>query len=286
MKNQTKKIITDYAGELYKIRYSSHKEFDSKLLKKLQWEIHQQKKASGNFISEKIMFELSTSRNQNLITKDEQLMLSKKTVAFFGMSVGSHAVTAWMMTSRGFSSVKIIDPDTIDATNLNRLKFGWSSVGQYKVDIVKKELSDINPKAKIISQKKSSALIIKTLVNNQPKVDAIVDEIDDFEAKIQLRRQAKRLRIPLVSAADIGDNIMIDIERYDLNKNYPMFGGCLPDVEKINFKKLNETEKKQLIIKLVGFKHNSKRMVASLSAIGKTIPTWPQLGPTAMMAER
>ena len=122
------------------------------------------------------------------------------------------------------------------------------------------------------------------LFDGKPPLDAVVDEIDDFEGKILLRKLARERGIPLISAADVGDNIMIDIERYDVDKDYPFFHDRIKGVGDINFKKLSEQEKKKLIIKLIGFEKNSERMIDSIFDIGVSIPTWPQLGTSAIMA--
>ena len=90
--------------------------------------------------------------------------------------------------------------------------------------------------------------------------------------------------MPLVSAADVGDNVMIDIERYDIDGNYPFFHGRVDNIESINFEELSPDDKKKLIIKLVGFEHNSERMIDSLFSIGGSTVSWPQLGSTASIA--
>src|SRR5579859_3741105 len=51
---------------------------------------------------------LATVRNRNLITQEEQEVLRKTVVGFFGMSVGSHAALTWMMGSRA-DVMKIMD---------------------------------------------------------------------------------------------------------------------------------------------------------------------------------
>lgn len=241
------------------------------------------KKALPFPLSKKAAFDLTTARNRNLINSEQQLLLSTTPVAFFGMSVGSHAALTWMMQSRT-NVIKIVDPDTIDATNLNRLRFGWSQIGKLKVNAVAELLQDINPFARIIISPKTDPATTENIISKDPPVLAIVDEIDSFEAKIRLRQLAKKYRIPLVSAADIGDNIALDIERYDLSPQPEFFLGRVSGIDKINFSGLSDSEKKKLIIRLVGFEHNSVALLDSLLAIGGSVPTWPQLGATATIS--
>lgn len=233
-------------------------------------------------LTEKASFELTTARNRNLISAGEQQKLKDTVVVVFGLSVGSHAAVTWMMQSRA-DVIKIIDPDTVDVTNLNRLRTGWKSVGRFKVDIVKEELLSINPFASVISFKNKQPEI-EQIIDSAPGAHIIVDEIDDFEAKINLRKIAKKRKIPLISAADVGDNVIVDIERYDLDPSLVPFLGRVGNVDRINFASLTDRQKKVLIIKLVGLEHNCEKMLDSLFAIGASIVTWPQLGATAAIS--
>ncbi|MCX8008926.1 MAG: ThiF family adenylyltransferase [Patescibacteria group bacterium] len=230
--------------------------------------------------NEELLTALSTMRNRNLITADEQKKLQNVVVGCFGLSVGSHAIITWMMESRA-KRVKILDPDTISPSNLNRLRFGWSAVGRKKVDVVKESLLEINPFVDSLAFSNSREM---TAMFDHPSVDCIVDAIDSIEGKIFLRKIAKEKHIPLISAADVGDNVILDIERYDKQPFPKAFLGRITEEEIENIHKISPTEKKKLIIKLVGFEDNSEQLLSSLIAIGKTLPTWPQLGATATIA--
>lgn len=272
-------IINSLARELWKIRHPGQPitadppspESDS------------QKYPRTQGLSPDLCFELTTSRNQNLISPDEQNILRRSPVVFFGMSVGSHAALTWMMESRA-DDIRIVDPDTIDATNLNRLRFGWSDVGKTKVSVVSRLLKNINPHAHVAALTKTDAKNLEKLFTTPSPPVAIVDEIDDIGGKVLLRQLAKKYRLPLISAADIGDNIALDVERYDQDPPPEMFLGRVPEISGINIETLTSQKKIQLIIKLVGLEKNSSRMMESLLSVGKTISTWPQLGATATIS--
>lgn len=272
MFNQKQKKLI--ASDLFEVAI-----FQEKAVKYLE------KLASGDD-SQKIYLEvclyLSTVRNLFLIENDEQEKLSNTVVAFFGMSVGSHAATTFMMQVKP-KKIKIADPDYISATNLNRLKLGVDTILKDKVSEVKKELYKLNPLSEVETLK--SALLsdmadfcIKT------KTDVIVDAVDDLPSKLKLRQLAKKLRIPLIMATDVGENIFIDIERHDLKTDIPFFHGAVKNIENIDLLNLNIKKKKQLILRILGFKDHSLRMLYSMSMIGKKISTWPQLGSTATIA--
>lgn len=224
-----------------------------------------------------------TDRNRNLITLDQQQILSDAVVAFFGMSVGSHAAVTWQMQSRAHS-VKIADHDTVEESNLNRLRCGTQCIGRRKVDVVLEEMVAMNPYCNVIAQYDTSQQAMRELISGDPQVNVIVDEIDSISDKIHLRKLAREYRLPLISAADVGDNVMIDIERHDADGDYPFFHGIVPNMDVIDLSKLNEIEKKKMIIQIIGFDHNSEDLLQSLLDIGKTLSTWPQLGATATIS--
>ena len=117
------------------------------------------------------------------------------------------------MQSRA-NAVKISDPDTVDWTNLNRLRFGVQTVGQPKVAIVRAELEAINPYTKVHNTQKLTRTLSRALFN-RPALNLVVDAIDDLPSKLLLRQLAREHQIPLLSAVDVGDNIFLDVERYD-----------------------------------------------------------------------
>jgi len=235
-------------------------------------------------VSLDVLEALSTVRNKNILTSAQQKKLRNTTVAFFGLSVGSHAALTWVMQARPVD-VKLSDPDKISASNLNRLRFGWDTVGKLKVEVVKDLMINMNPEINVLTLTSTKINDVLKCLSRRPKVDAIVDEIDSLDGKIILRKFAKSHNIPLLSATDVGDNILLDIERYDLiPQPEPFLGKLNIDMDNIDVSELSPSDKRRLIIKLVGFEYNSKAMLGSLRVIGKKTLTWPQLGATATIA--
>lgn len=236
-----------------------------------------------NTLFQNSSFDLSTSRNRNLIQYQQQTLLKSKVVGFFGMSVGSHAALTWMMESRA-DVIKIIDPDIIMPTNLNRLRFGWNTIGKFKVDIVRQELKKINPKVRTMISKKTDTRSVEKIFNDEKKLDLVVDEIDNISDKLLLRKLAEKYRIPLISATDVGENVLLDVEDYSSFPQPDYFLGRIPNIHRLELNKITALEKRKLAISYVGLEHNSEAMLASLTQIGKTIVTWPQLGATATIS--
>jgi len=232
---------------------------------------------------EKLQFKLSTIRNRNLITAEQQKVLSEKVIGFFGMSVGSHAALTWGMLSR-CNNIKIIDPDTVSPSNLNRLRFGWKDVGREKVKVVEEQLRSMNPSIHVQSYNLSEGIETSEIFDGHPALSCVVDEIDDIKEKVVLRQLAKKRKIPVISATDVGDNVFLDIERYDLDPDLELFMGRARGIESMKLDDLTPMQRMKLIVQIVGLEQNSLQMLESLISIGKTLPTWPQLGSTATMA--
>lgn len=260
--------------------------FDDSALSALETIARSQSKKKDKLqliIPKEAFFVLSTTRNRNLITYTQQLKLRKTVVGFFGLSVGSHSAVTWMMISRA-DAIKIIDPDKISPTNLNRLRVGWDQIGKLKINVVEEELKKINPDLAITSTNKTDIASMKQLFLKNPKINIIVDSIDEMDGKVFLRKMAREHKIPLVSAADVGDMVVLDIERYDQIPQPELFLGRIPNIENIDFSTLSDLEKKKIIVKLVGLEKNNEELLDSLLQIGSSLATWPQLGSTATLA--
>jgi hypothetical protein len=118
-------------------------------------------------------------------------------------------------------------------------------------------------------------------------IDIVIDEMDSLDMKVLLREKAKQQKLPVIMSADDGDDALIDIERYDLNPNMEIFGGLIPQniIDKIKNGNLPRAEVGMLIGKyFVGPEHIPLRMYESLAEVGKSLPSWPQLGGAAALS--
>lgn len=231
---------------------------------------------------------LRASRNRNLITENErQVLFDNKTIVIAGLSVGSNVVDSLLMQGIG-SRYVLVDMDVLSPTNLNRIRASFDQIGIHKVDLVAKKISELNPYLKQIHYKNGlNKENLSEIINNYSP-DVIVDEMDSLIMKVLLREKAKESSIPVVMATDNGDNIILDIERYDLDKSLPILHGLLPEnlIEDILYgKKLSRSELGKIIGKyFVNLQKVPLRMLESLTQVGRTIPSWPQLGGAAVLS--
>jgi hypothetical protein len=85
-------------------------------------------------------------------------------------------------------------------------------------------------------------------------------------------------------ATDNGDGIIFDTERFDLNKDLMLFNGAAGNLTLEEFQKFPPQELPKLATKLAGPGVVAPRMLQSVSAVGKTLYSWPQLGDAASLA--
>lgn len=222
--------------------------------------------------------QLRTNRNKNLINDQEQKILSKFSVAIAGMSVGSHIASALVYSSIA-GLLKLTDFDILNTTNLNRVRAQITDVYKPKIDIIAEQLYGINPYLKLqlypqgVREDNLEDFFTKDF---QPQL--IVELIDDFKMKVRLRIEARRRQIPLLMFTNLGDNILVDIERYDLDPNLELFNGLAGlAVEEILENPITENLKKELAVKLVGANHVPARALETLQEINKTLVGRPQL---------
>lgn len=247
------------------------------------WVYYPWSKQLVHILDQDLFEDLRSIRNRDLITDDEQRKLAVFEVACFGMSVGSAGALALAIT--GISRrIKLIDGAVISGSNLNRILTGVTSVGQAKSAVIGQNIYEMNPYATVVYHDTVNAKNIADILENPWPVHAVVDEIDDIEMKVRLRVEARQRRIPVLMATEIGDTIILDVERYDLEPTRALFHGIVPNIDKLIEEELeNHREWMKHAVNIIGPKNMHIKMQESLLKIGTTIVTHPQLGSTVMM---
>jgi ThiF family protein len=238
-----------------------------------------------HILEEELFLESRTIRNKNLITADEQATYADFKVGCLGMSVGSSAAVALILQG-GSRQIAIADSAVISGSNLNRIRTGVSSVGDEKATVIARQLYEMDP---YIAVAKASGQVTQATLESffttpQP-LQCVVDEIDDLEVKVRLRVEARRRGIPVLMATDLGDDVMLDVERFDRNPNLALFHGLAGDIEAVLTKKdMTQRQWLKYANMIIGNQNVPLRLQQSLLQIGQTLPTQPQLGGTAQAA--
>lgn len=146
------------------------------------------------------------SRTALLLGSDAVGRLKKSCVLVLGVGgVGSHCIEA--LTRSGVGRLILVDNDTVSITNINRQSIAYhSTIGQYKTQVMKKRILDINPEADVVTREEFVlADRIDALFSYNP--DFIVDAIDTVTAKLALARAAEEKEIPIISSMGTGNKL-------------------------------------------------------------------------------
>ena len=230
---------------------------------------------------EKIYFELRTARNKNIINKDEQEKYRGVKVGIAGMSVGSNIATTLALTG-GPKSMRLADFDEIEATNLNRIRAGATSIGQNKAVFFAQNIYELDPWAELeIYDKGVNKDNLEGFIKG---LGVFIDEMDSIDLKVRSRFICKKHKIPILMATDNGDNVIFDVERYDENPDLAIFNGRveIAEEELANLKTFQDWIK--IAARIVGADVQTPRLLGSILELGKTISGVPQIGSAASMA--
>ncbi len=225
---------------------------------------------------EEVYFLLRTARNRDLITREEQAVFRNAAVGIAGLSVGSAVVESLVM-SGGPKQLRMADPDTIELTNLNRIKAGLPDVGAPKALVAARRAWEIDPFADIDAW--ASGINQHTVESFVKGLDVVVDEMDSIPLKFSLRDACKVARIPLVMGTDNGDGAIIDIERFDLEPERPIFHGRVG--QSANTNPTTREEFSRLAAEIIDPALFTERQAESVARVGKSLAGVPQLATAA-----
>jgi molybdopterin/thiamine biosynthesis adenylyltransferase len=232
------------------------------------------------YFPEELHQELRTGRNKYLITAQEQSRFYDATVVFLGMSVGSH-IAIVMTMSGGAKHLRLADPDVLSGDNLNRIRTGFQNVGLNKAVVVARQIYEINPYAEVkiytdgIADENADAIF--------ENADVVVEEMDNMYWKLRARELAREKGIAVLMGTDNGDGAIIDIERYDISRELPILNGYAKGLSAEKLKSMNPKDLPKVAGKIAGANLTVSRMLYSVSEVGKSLYSWPQLGTAANM---
>jgi tRNA A37 threonylcarbamoyladenosine dehydratase len=124
--------------------------------------------------------------------------------------IGIGGVGSWVAESlarTGIGGMTLVDLDDVCITNINRQIVATnSSVGQFKVDVMKKRVQDISPHCQVdTKQCFFSPKNLETIFDRD--YDFVVDACDDFTNKCHLIDYCRKNKIPLVVMGGAGGKV-------------------------------------------------------------------------------
>ena len=125
------------------------------------------------------------NRTELLLGKEAMQRISSKRVIIFGVGgVGSWC--AECLVREGIAHLTLVDSDVVCVTNCNRqLMATTKTIGEPKVEALRKRLLEINPEAEIVALQKNYSEETSSDFNIDT-YDYVIDAIDSLKDKISL----------------------------------------------------------------------------------------------------
>ncbi len=157
------------------------------------------------------------SRTRLLLGNEAMDKLKRARVAVFGVGgVGGYAVEA--LVRSGIGAFDLIDDDKVCLTNINRQIIATrKTVGQYKVDVMRDRILEINPNTQVEVHK---CFYLPETANqfDFSSYSYIIDAVDTVTAKIELIMRAKEAGVPIISSMGAGNKL--DPTRFEVADIY------------------------------------------------------------------
>ena len=146
------------------------------------------------------------SRTELLFGKEAMDILENSRVAVFGVGgVGGYTVEA--LVRSGVGAIDVIDDDKVCLTNLNRQIIATrKTIGQYKTDVCKERIHDINPNCEVTVHKCFFLPETKDQFDFS-KYDYVVDAIDTVKGKIEIILRAEKAGVKIISSMGAGNKL-------------------------------------------------------------------------------
>ncbi|HVC15004.1 MAG TPA: Rv1355c family protein [Acidimicrobiales bacterium] len=216
---------------------------------------------------------LRLDRNRHRITAGEQVRLARQRVGVVGLSAG-HAVAVTIALEGLCGELRVADLDEVEVSNLNRLPASILDVGTNKAVVAARRIAELDPYLPV--QTLTDGIGADNVDEFIAGLDVVIEECDDLAMKLLVREAARRQRVAVVM--ETSDRGMIDVERFDLEPDRPVFHGLLGDIGADALVSLTTAEKVPYVLAIVDAPQGSARGAASMAEIGRTISSWPQLG--------
>ncbi len=157
------------------------------------------------------------ARTELLLGEEAMQRLQNARVAVFGVGgVGGYVVEA--LARSGVGALDLIDNDTVAESNLNRQIIALrSTIGQYKTDVAKARIMDINPDCRVTVYH-TFYLPETAHTFDFSQYDYIVDAIDTVKGKLALVEQAQAAGTPVICSMGAGNKL--DPTRFEVADIY------------------------------------------------------------------
>jgi hypothetical protein len=207
------------------------------------------------------------------LTASEQDRGAGLRIGVVGLSVG-HAVAHTLALEGLCGQLRLTDFDEIELSNLNRVPGSVFDIGVNKSVVAARRIAELDPYLEV--QVHQDGVQESTIDEFLDGLDIVVEECDSFDAKVLVRDRARARGIPVIM--ETSDGGVVDVERFDLEPQRPLFHGLLGDFSAASLAGLSTEEKVPFALQILDGERLTPRMAASVLEVGRTLSTWPQLG--------
>ncbi|MFI8292202.1 ThiF family adenylyltransferase [Streptomyces sp. NPDC085614] len=233
-----------------------------------------------------------TDRNRDKITREEQRQLLGRRIGVIGLSVGNSAALTCAMEGVG-GSFRLADFDRLSLSNLNRLRGGVHELGLEKSVMCARRMYELDPYLDIeihrqgVDEENIDAFFGSGAGEEGRSgganggLDLLIEECDTPWVKVAAREHARRHRLPVLM--DANDRGLLDVERFDLEPERPLFHGRTGTVTADDVRGLDRDGVVRLLLRIVDERRLSPAMTDAVQRIGSTLSSWPQLASGVML---
>jgi len=215
---------------------------------------------------------LRLDRNRNKVTAAEQARQRDLRVGVIGLSSGH--VIAHVLAMEGLvGELRLADFDLLELSNLNRVPASVLDLGVNKALVAARRIGEIDPYLSTVTF--TEGVRSENLDTFLDGLHLLIEECDSLDVKVLVREAARERRIPVLM--ETNDRGVLDVERFDLEPDRPIFHGLLPGVSSESLQGLSIQEKAPYVLQMMGAADVSSRGAASLLEVGQSITGWPQL---------
>jgi len=237
-----------------------------------RWVYYPWRRAVVRLLGPRAFSALRLDRNHNKVTREEQARLRTLRIGVVGVSAG-HSI-AHILAMEGLAGeLRLADFDNVELSNLNRIPGSVLDLGVNKAVVAARRIAEIDPYLRIVVV--PEGITHDNLGTFLDGLDLVIEECDSLDMKFLVREAARERGIPVVM--ETSDRGVLDVERFDLEPERPIFHGLLGDMDSTKLAGLTLAEKGPYVIRMLGASEVSSRGAASLFELGQTITGWPQL---------
>jgi hypothetical protein len=238
-----------------------------------RWIYYPWRRAVVRLLGPRAFGTLRLDRNRNKLTRAEQAHQRTLRIGVIGLSAG-HSI-AHVLAMEGLAGeLRLADFDDVEVSNLNRIPGSVLDLGVNKAVVAARRIGEIDPYLRVVTI--TEGITPENLDSFLDGLDLVIEECDSLDVKLLVREAARERRIPVLM--ETSDRGVLDVERFDLEPERPVFHGLLAGLHSSDLSGLSTQQKAPYVLRILGPNDVTSRGAASLIEVGETITGWPQLG--------